>query len=149
VPRDDDDVVFGRSDEGAFRSTDRGDSWEPEGTGLPDLGNEQPEALVATSSTRAYVVGHGVVYRTTDGAATWTPLPGAGSEVGAIAADPTNGMRVLAANGSHVRVSTDGGDTWAPTGPGLPGLDVSSLAVGLDGVAHAGTDGAGVYELVA
>jgi photosystem II stability/assembly factor-like uncharacterized protein len=68
--------------------------------------------------------------RSTDGGATWAVLPGAPDEIAALAAHPGRPGRVFAGLGSGgVRLSVDGGGSWADAGPGLPAAPVGTLAV--------------------
>jgi photosystem II stability/assembly factor-like uncharacterized protein len=56
----------------------------------------------------------------------WGPLAGPGFSVGALAADPASTASVLA-GGDGLARSADGGQTWEPVRPELPGLGVDAV----------------------
>ncbi len=125
-----DTVYAGTQMEGVFKSIDGGLTWAPAGSELTGwqvtslaVGNAGPAPAV-------YAGTQGGMFRSVDGGATWQFLP-FGSSVAAIAVDPARPGVVYAGLNSGdvtgVIVSTDGGDSWSPTGLNAP---VHALALG-------------------
>jgi photosystem II stability/assembly factor-like uncharacterized protein len=141
---------------GVQKSLDGGVSWAAVNSGIPAglaftalaMDRDLPSSLfVATELSTgggAEPSGAPGIYRTTDGGATWNlSTDGLGTAlVSAIAVSPSDSSTVYAAAGWRgVFVSTNGGETWAPTGGSLSAY-ITSLA--LDPVdpatIYAGTD---------
>ena len=83
----------------------------------------------------------------------WSPLGPDGGTVTALAVDPVNSRTVYAATqeGEGVFKSRDGGETWSPSGMGLPktpGYSVFCLAIhpGRPAILYAGTLSFGMYK---
>jgi photosystem II stability/assembly factor-like uncharacterized protein len=155
---------------GVYRSTDRGVTWQQVG-----LSNSQRISRIAidpTNPNRIFVAATGHLfspggerglYRSTDGGNTWQlVLAGDNTTTGAsdVVIDPANPLRVYAAMwdhrrepdlrryggvGSGVYRSTDGGNTWARLGGGLP---AASADVGRIGIALAPSNPMQVYAIV-
>ena len=145
-------VITGR---GVYRSSDAGATWRF--VGLPEAGQIGAVLVHPDDPDLAYVaaLGHPFgpnpdrgVYRTTDGGRTWTHLLYVSDSTGAIDLEfaPDDPRQIYAAtwrgerkpwtiiSGAHeggVYRSTDGGDTWAKLGGGLPTglIGKSDLAV--------------------
>ena len=127
---------FGR---GVYKSSDGGQNWELKNNGLE---GDEPFAwrLIRDSNGTLYLVvarrsqngtygdgNDGALYRSTDGAESWTrmPLPEGLNGPNGLAIDPDDPQRLyLAAWGRYNRygdtdggvfVSTDGGETWNNT----------------------------------
>jgi photosystem II stability/assembly factor-like uncharacterized protein len=131
---------------GVVKSTDGGATWKASNAGLPLSRAAVRRVVVAGPGVLYAILGSGVlpsgeVWRSRDGAATWSALSAAPPALSLIAspggilylAGPTGGFR-----------SRDGGATWTPTAPlgtsaplpGLPaGFGVMLLGAGLEGPA--------------
>jgi photosystem II stability/assembly factor-like uncharacterized protein len=107
-------VYAGTWREGVFKSTDAGATWVEANTGLPEedlavsalvVDPSDPSTLYVSVSTSIY--WEGTVYRSTDGATTWSDagFPGPAKAIAVDSADPS---RIYA---GHFR-SQDGGATW-------------------------------------
>jgi len=130
-------VYCGTSRGNFYRSKDGGASWEPLRQ-TPAFPNHYVTVLQADREVRgrlwAALVGDlsgSVLARSDDGGRTWTPLLASSKTVlsRAFAIAPGPAGRLAAGGDDGVRVSTDGGRTWARTGDGVPGLQqVESLA---------------------
>jgi hypothetical protein len=87
----------------------------------------------------------GLIYKSTDGGATWslvnvTALPPVLSLVSG-----KNGLLYVGTSVGAVYLSRDGGLNWAATGSGLPSTSINTLAADSNGWIYAGTEGAGVF----
>lgn len=91
---------------GIQKSSNGGASWGPANTGLQSM---QVENIVATPGA-VFAVNEGTLYRSTDGAASWTSLTP--MYPSAIAYAPSMPQRVYLALGGSVLVSNDGGATF-------------------------------------
>ncbi|PZQ10688.1 MAG: hypothetical protein DI564_15305 [Rhodanobacter denitrificans] len=76
-------------------------------------------AAIDRSATTLYVASTGHLYRSNDDGALWQATAEAPQEFGAIAVSRHDPQRILAAAGSGILRSTDGGATWSRTE--LPG----------------------------
>lgn len=125
-----------------YKTTDGGQSWFKADNGIQDpavvyaLAVDPKNPNVAYAGTRGAVVydsnnniisWNGVLYRTTDGGANWTPsLTNIGGStyddwVYSIAIDPINTANVYAAaHENGVFKSTNGGSSWSKASSGLP-----------------------------
>ncbi|MEO7145424.1 MAG: hypothetical protein ABI165_18160 [Bryobacteraceae bacterium] len=115
---------------GVWKTTDGGASWLPLTDLLPSIGIStlamdpaNSSVLYAgtgewytTNSTGNSIRGLGI-FKTADGGATWTQLPGAGNSnfwyVNKVVVSPNNSNQLYAATYGGVFASTDGGATWA------------------------------------
>lgn len=137
---------------GTWVSADGGRTWRP--SGLPsNLAVEGLAAVPGATDTLyaiAYpgsVISASKLWRSTDGGATWVPVPGVTGPVYSVAA-PT-ATQVLVGGAGDVWRSMDGGRTftarsltiraWRQTGPGAPGLPVVAVLQAPDGTLFAGT----------
>ncbi len=143
---------------GVFRSDDRGDTWTPMSTGLPDFADVRTLILVPVSGAPATVLAATSrgLFRSIDGGA-WTATPGelGTTSVAWLTADPKDPASLYALAGDRSYRSTDGGMSWTATGERLhtpirrlvvDPQDSSRLVAGtLDaGVFHS-TDGGGSW----
>ena len=144
-PTDPDVVTVAMSTGGVYRTTDRGESWNPANHGIrADFmpGVESPEfgqcvhkvAADAENPDVLYAQNHGGVFRTDDAGGSWTPIhDGLPADFGfPIVAHPHRSGTVyvfpLTADVERfppggkpvVWLSHDAGRTWGQTGPGLP-----------------------------
>src|SRR5262245_9771739 len=116
-------IVFAGTNQGPYRSTDRGERWER--PGFPDEGVQIWSILVRADNSRIVYAGASPVgvYRSDDGGDTWRRLPGARQpdrvrmefpcRVMRLAADPARPDDIYAALevGGAMR-SLDGGERW-------------------------------------
>jgi photosystem II stability/assembly factor-like uncharacterized protein len=114
-------------DEGTYRSSDAGESWElvssEAGVMGPILVDPQDTDTLYVSSMQ------GGFLKSTDGGEGWetvSSFPGGGM-VMSISQSWENPDTFYAADGQRVLNSTDGGESWRPVGEDLPG--VSAVAV--------------------
>jgi photosystem II stability/assembly factor-like uncharacterized protein len=124
-----------------YRSDDGGESWNgPLGNGFTfiqdmDACDAQPNVVYAAINSS----GH--LYRSDNSGDTWKAIGTSFSGIGVeVAADPTHPMHAVAHfKGEGLFVTWDGGDTWAPSIPGVPSsiirevefLDFEGLWVGV------------------
>jgi len=146
-------VAYGGT--GVLKSTDRGDTWTP--LGLESTGSIGRIRIDPTDSQRIYVAAMGDLwtagpdrglFRTTNGGATWQKVLYVSDSTGCvdIVIRPDQPRTIFAAMWErmrHVRYyryggptcavykSTDGGDTWAPVGGGLPTPSSTGGRIGL------------------
>ncbi|HEY7111565.1 MAG TPA: hypothetical protein VIA45_01415 [Thermoanaerobaculia bacterium] len=108
---------------GIFKSVDGAASWTPMNVGLVDpLTLAEPvdiETLAIDPSNPGTILAgsrFSEIFKSEDGAATWTPVTLGGSnvalEVSAFSYDPANPGAVLAASTQGLLLSTDAGDDW-------------------------------------
>jgi photosystem II stability/assembly factor-like uncharacterized protein len=156
---------------GLFRSGDGGATWTP--TPIDPGAFEQgsiarvlvdpanPNVVYAANGSVLNIIvvfaGQKAIYKSTDGGATWTPLPLRGTDISSLAIDPVShaiyaGARVgridePVSSREYLFVSTDGGTTWTGRTNGLPAeTSVTDVAVAPNGVAYAALGSAGVYR---
>ncbi|RPJ57848.1 MAG: hypothetical protein EHM23_19210, partial [Acidobacteria bacterium] len=135
-------------------STDYGATWLPRGSFNP-----LPSHMVVT--LRDLVISPGepnVLYlaagyfgnfKTTDGGLNWRSLAGSPADFQCVAVDHFDSGLVYGGTAGSFWRSTDGGETWAEMGGGLPRhARVESLATDpfTPGVVYAGTAGGGIYK---
>ncbi|MET1039149.1 MAG: exo-alpha-sialidase [Aeromicrobium sp.] len=143
-PTDPDVVTVAMSTGGVYRSEDRGASWAPHNRGITTefLPGDAPEfgqcvhkvAVDAGDPDRLYAQNHGGVFRSDDAGRSWHPISaGLPADFGfPIVAHPhrpgtiyvyplLGGDQRFSPGGKPaVWRSTDAGETWEETGPGLP-----------------------------
>ena len=116
-------TLFAAGDLGVYRSTDSGATWEVLTTGAP-LGDHisflavQPSPAYATDNTIFatfvdFTQFAKALYKSTDGGATWTVIPGlGGNRVLALSSNYLADQTVFVADRDQLYKSTDGGATW-------------------------------------
>jgi photosystem II stability/assembly factor-like uncharacterized protein len=119
-----------------FKTVDGGKNWKPAGKGVP---TEDVRLLLSPAPGTVYaLVGDRELYRSADGAATWSPVAGGWGEikVRTIAADPATAGRLYVATDKGFHRSGDGGKTWSAV---ALEEDVEAVVVSASGTAYAGT----------
>ncbi len=134
---------------GVFKSLDRGSTWFPANSGLPDLATI---GIAPSAPQRLYAIRSGTpgwVYRTDDGGSIWMLVSNAypGTWTGDVVVDPSDPDVVYAASSPGVLKSVDGGATWVPGGT-VPALYRLLADPTIPGLLYAGTNDAGVYRSI-
>jgi photosystem II stability/assembly factor-like uncharacterized protein len=136
--------IFVGTMDGAFRSSNKGDSWLP----VSNLGLNYPYVgQFAVSGTRLYSVINNAAYRLSNNTYSWLPLAGPPGGASVLVAFPTGseGTTLLASpNNQGVYRSTDNGANWYQFNTGMYTQHVTTFAVRGNSV-FAGTD-QGVYR---
>jgi ligand-binding sensor domain-containing protein len=138
-----DTLYAGSFGHGIFRSTDRGASWTPAGTGVTD-----PFILsLATGKDGAVYAGtfKGGVFRSRDEGKSWQPING-GLKRFEVKALLVAGDELYAGTGDGVYRLNEAGDRWSVVTSGLDDILVHSLARSPDGTLFAGTSGKGILR---
>lgn len=136
-------VYAGSFGHGIFRSSDRGNTWSPAGTGVTD-----PFILsLATAKDGAVYAGtfRGGVFRSRDDGKTWQPV-NAGLKRFEVKALMVSGEELYAGTGDGVYRLNQAGDHWSVVTTGLDDILVHALARSSDGTLFAGTSGKGVLR---
>jgi photosystem II stability/assembly factor-like uncharacterized protein len=123
-PQNPDIMYAGSVTGGVWQTTDGGQTWNPQfdtqsvlNIGALAMDPTNPTTLYAgTGEWYTGFQGDGI-YKTTDGGATWTPLPATTNSqfyyVNKIVISPNNNLRLYAATWSGVWTSGNGGNTWS------------------------------------
>jgi len=138
-------TIFAGTDRGLFRSTDRGETWGPYGTGIKTGSSTTLRVLAlaaAADGSRMYAGTSGGAFQSSDGGATWSQGSGmfSGSvlltyyAIDALAVDPLHPTTIYAGDNGmmtegRVLKSADGGATWTSAASGMSGHDVTALAI--------------------
>jgi photosystem II stability/assembly factor-like uncharacterized protein len=137
---------------GMFKSTDGGASWTPASNGLPNnvaqiFFGATSLAIDPSTPTTLYAAGNGVyggyagVYKSTDGAGSWTAVNSGLSDrfVNALAIDPATPNTIYAGTDSGVFQSTNGAAGWTAVNSGMTvsGTTPSVYALAIDPVTPA------------
>jgi len=125
------DVLFAGAEEGLYRTTNSGASWDTLEPGL--MRGIKAVSIAAFDPQVVYAV-HGLgdsddgVYRSTDGGTNWNRIYGlvCGTSFGTCTPSLYAGA-LDDSSGGGVHLSTDGGATWDTINQGLTNLDVLSL----------------------
>lgn len=119
------------TDVGAWTTPDAGSTWT--GGPLPTVGGYTPfnqieyagnGSLYATLNSDPSIFGGNAIIKSTDGAASWTPLVlpfGSGAYAGAIATSTLDPQRIFVAANNDLLTSPDGGLTWGTVAQPAPG----------------------------
>jgi photosystem II stability/assembly factor-like uncharacterized protein len=121
-------------DRSFFRSDDGGNSWTAANTGLQFRSQVATvQAIVVDHDTPSTLYGLGLgncsVYKSTDGAASWTSSPGLPDCATAIAMDPQSARTLYVATFSGVAKTTDGGGTWVQSQASSTARQAAALLV--------------------
>jgi photosystem II stability/assembly factor-like uncharacterized protein len=147
--------------QGVFKSTDRGDRWNAASSGLPTTPNpfvpdvlHPPTIQVLTvdpvTPSTVYAGAASLLaglFRTTNGAASWTTISPISGYVSAIVLDPSEPSTVYAGfSFSGAWRSDDGGARWIGFNNGLSDPRVTALGIDRSGThIYAGTFGGEVF----
>jgi len=114
----------------ATTSTVSGATWIEINNGFPIAGAGATALAFdpANPSTLYSWTDKGVVFKSVDGAKTWTASYGA-SDVHSLVVDPTNSSKVYVIARGVVLKSTNGGESWKSAKGGLPARFITSLAI--------------------
>ncbi|MDE3075068.1 MAG: hypothetical protein KGJ86_06530, partial [Chloroflexota bacterium] len=126
-------IVAGTEDQGLFRSTDDGKSWQP----CPGTG-EGINALASDGSRFAAVTSNGQVFLSEGAAASWKELPALGLAPIAVALQGDS-VCVGCYRAGFLRLS--GGEAWKPENEGLQTTNVLDMLVTPEGLIVVATDG--------
>jgi len=124
-------LYAGTTNAGVFKSADGGGSWSQVRQGMPVVPGVWSLATDPRTSGTVYAFTDSAPFKSTDGGAHWrVNANGLLAAPRVLAIDPRR-PRVIYAGVDKIGVSrsTDGGETWAPTGPGLPPEAVFSALV--------------------
>src|SRR5581483_4384739 len=125
-------LVAGTEEQGLFRSTDDGASWQP----CPGV-DEGINALAASGQHVVAGTSVGRVFESRDAGASWTELPALASAVMSVAVD---GERVLAGAYRAGLFELSGG-SWRPNNVGLESTNAIDLLWTPDGLLAVALDG--------
>jgi photosystem II stability/assembly factor-like uncharacterized protein len=145
---------------GVYKSIDAGATWNLASNGIQEWNRQLMCLAIAPSNNSVLYAGtdSGGVLKSTDRAASWTPIgpPGQnGASVWALAIDPTDaatvyaGPRILSGTFPYaVYKTTDGGNSWSLASTGLPNQRTTALAVDPKNprTLYAGIWNAGVFK---
>jgi photosystem II stability/assembly factor-like uncharacterized protein len=145
-------VYAGLFQEGAWRSDDAGQNWQKVSAGLLD-GSVQAlgiDPAPGAASMRLLAATPSGLYRSTDGAGSWSPVASlAGLSTRTIAHDPTRpGTVYVGTIGAGLFRSVDGGAQFAAVPSGERQRNINSLAIDAAGRLFAASD-SGVFQLAA
>jgi photosystem II stability/assembly factor-like uncharacterized protein len=139
-----------------FKSLNGGVDWFPSGTGIPliDCGDPKSNGMVMdpSDSNTLYVANELGIYKTTDGAQSWTQITDMRTSSLAISPHGRIFAGVYEAYGysGGIYRSDDGGSSWEMASVGLPSqVGVASalaIAPGAPYIIYAGIQGAGLYK---
>jgi photosystem II stability/assembly factor-like uncharacterized protein len=148
-------LYLGTGGKGIYISADDGSTWTKAGSaGLPDSAAGGDALNVASRPGALFVqTVHAGIFRSTDGAATFTKLDtgGQGPRYAALAFDPANAKTAfVSANETQggpggLFKTTNGGQSWTPVGPA--NVPVAAVSVASDGTVYVGTTGQGIWRL--
>jgi len=127
-----------------FKSTDAGDTWS---VTLGSDGTDIGTIAIAPSDPDTVFVGEHFA-KTTDGGAIWQRNDLAPPDILAYAIDPAGTDTVYASTVVGVFVSSDGGNSWAPSSDGLTDVYVPTLAIAPQAphTLYAGTGRDGLFK---
>jgi photosystem II stability/assembly factor-like uncharacterized protein len=151
-------ILYAGTSGGVYKSVDRAARWEKVNNGLvaPEI-LQSSRALGVTvmqvdpfNSDTVYAATLNGIYRTEDGAKSWTRIAGSLSDqmISAMVLDRSTPGVLYVANRQGVHRSMDGGQTWAPLNTGLATLNVRALVQSPTDaeVWYVGTNGSGLYR---
>src|ERR1700752_3234656 len=117
-------VYAGDGQEGVFKSTDDGAHWALSNDGI----GINPIYGLAVNAGTLYAIASQGMFRSTDGAASWTPVPD--MEFRSFFSLASAGTTIIAGGFQSVAVSTNGGSSWKFVEVPLPSFSrIASLAI--------------------
>jgi photosystem II stability/assembly factor-like uncharacterized protein len=129
-----------------FKSADGGGTWNAAHAGLTSPYPVRALAIDPTAPTTLYAATSDWLYKSTDGAGTWstTGLPSQG--VWALAIDPETPTTLYAGTFNGVFKSTDSGSTWGATGPVDGDVDLLAIDPTNSTTLYAHARGSGIFK---
>lgn len=143
----DPDILYAGTNSGVFKSVDRGETWVLKRNGFPEpeefrlsapigslaIDPDNPETVYAgIGKSRTGRYGMGTVYKSTDGAESWTAYTdGLDPEaiVKSLVIHPRDRRTIYAGTNKGFYSSTDGGQSWRESSEGLPHGNIFELEV--------------------
>ncbi len=132
-------VVDTFKENGFYKSTDTGMTFELKDTGWPATTGRTASSIVASPGTPSVVYAASIfssragIFRSADGGETWsnvmTGSPFDGTLVGDLAVDPGDPDVVYAATAAGLFQSTNGGASWIQTDPSFPSGPATAVAL--------------------
>jgi photosystem II stability/assembly factor-like uncharacterized protein len=121
------DLYVGGSASGLWKSTDYGNTWKALSKDVPNAPRGVTIAVAGTTPATVWGAGYNVIFKSTDGGATFTSK-NLDVSLYSLKVDPNDPRHLI--SGLHeadgVYESTDGGDSWLPrNGTGFPSGGVS------------------------
>ncbi len=124
-----------------LKSTDSGESWSL--TSPPDLQSLETLAVDPHDPSTLYAAGGGLLYKSSDGAATWTWFRAVDTWIAALAFSEGT---LYAGTYLGVFEISEGGARWTPLSQGLVNREIIGLTAA-PGALYASTRGGGVYRM--
>jgi photosystem II stability/assembly factor-like uncharacterized protein len=125
---DDDGVLLGGTDQGTFRSTDKGENW----IRFTGPGNDYVYHLWKDKYDRIYALTYGSgFYRTTDAGENWVRMDKNFSSgyVFGLAMDKTENLYAGGRGGGAIYKSTDDGNSWIKVYQGISNAVISEIVI--------------------
>jgi large repetitive protein len=134
-PQDSDIAYIGTAGGGVFKTINGGLSWSLITRTVADLASTTEVRVNPANPSVVFAASNlSRIYRSADGGGSWQPagpslqVGGAFPQVRAFVFDPANANVIYAGTTGGVYVSTNNGDSWAPSNSGLSSLFVWDLA---------------------
>ncbi len=135
-------LLFAGAQNGAFLSTNGGDTWLASGSGPSSF----VRSIVVLPSGEIIAGSGAGVYLSTDNGVSWSPRNSGltNTSVGSLIRSQ-NGDLFAGVDGTVFR-STNNGTNWLAAGSGLPTMFINALAFGANGLLFASAGDSGVYQ---
>jgi photosystem II stability/assembly factor-like uncharacterized protein len=139
------DIFAASTNEGVFRSTDNGDTWDQLNAGITD---QHLYSIAVHQNGDVYAGGKNTIYRSKTNGITWekmtTDFPSGGNVTAIVVS--TQGNVIAGIENAGVFWSTDNGETWTKRAEGFTATKVNALLSTPVGKVFAGTD-EGIFYL--